>query len=569
MKNNLLRFLRIFYLLFFIIYGKQHVEAQGFLKPPLPDAGTYVEKDWFNVSSLGSQMPFSESNVVVFANSITLEKCAFIRYGGQPLNYVIIADTIHLGSQNYITIASGFGMGNPTFVFNLGQVFPQGSSITLICRTFVIDRYARMFFTGTSDFSAPPYLAANPHPELSFNGCYGAQFYIAAEKVVVEPNLMEEIQSAYLTMVKRFNQSILGKNLLNDNDQVSQFTQQLINLNFFYNKKLNATNRTYTNSFINSISADQSININDHIDSCELDLEQLQFIDLKDFDKIRACTGYSDPRFFRVSNGISSKPFMDISPLHFAFQNNFNYINLYTGFNDWPVIVVNSIYYEPNIRNQPIQWRGYPASNESIGALVGNNALNTLNADHSKLFSKWLLEWVKYELQIAIRANALGNKAELFNALKKIADMPSYQVDPAYSDEFNAVYNNALSMLSNAQKLVNTKRLILDSPASGRVIDILSEGIPTKYFMNPSEILINGIRNGDDWNYGTIDYVNSPNRIARLTIQGDLKIDPLIKTAVNSKLNTLYGSTLEQSDLPNITYEVQGIPSNGIEREKC
>src|SRR5690606_5104398 len=87
---------------------------------------------------------------------------------------------------------------------------------------------------------------------------------------------------------------------------------------------------------------------------------------------------------------------------------------------------------------------------EEVGGVFGPEALRTLNTEHQKLFSQWAVEWIKYQRTQALQAQALGNRAALFKALRAIAEMPTYQLDPPYNEEYAEVNTQMLTMLSTA-----------------------------------------------------------------------------------------------------------------------
>jgi hypothetical protein len=208
----------------------------------------------------------------------------------------------------------------------------------------------------------------------------------------------------------------------------------------------------------------------------------------------------------------------------------------------------------------------FPAGLDVLGISTGFNALRVLPVNQQNLFSQWAVEWLKYKKSQALQAKILPNRQKYFNILREITEMPLYQLDGPFDEQFNSIKSEMIGYLSEAQNLVGVQSLILGDQAAGVNVSVLSQGIPAKYYAHPSDILLTGLHSEHSWYYGLLQQVSTPQRVTRLILQGILQVDPLTNSSINEALEKEFGANLESEPLSGLKYEIEGVTGDGIKR---
>lgn len=544
-----------FYVFFYLIlFTQSHVSSQPFTNIPgfkpfdLPKATQYLKRTRMSVNSFGVGYPTSDNFTVVFADNIKFEHFHMFRNGGAAKHLMIIANTITIGNDNTVVSQSDNRNGDD----------PDGGSLIIICRKLRFDVNSSIFFLGTA-INMQGFKTGTQPPVYS--GSYGSQLLIAAEKIEVSPELRRRVINHHLAAHDKYISYLIEdenrKKVIIDNLLRPPLITSGIVVDFLGDDKVS--------EYLNILNSQQT----DNRKVIEI-AHQLRSLYYKDDHGLYDLIRYDITRSWRSAFLNAQTPFSNVFP----YGEPFYYPKEgYYGIGGAVPIVVSSGFCDPLFINgvlQPeyrqLEYTTFPSSVEVVAAMINKDALRVLSADHQELFSQWAVEWIKFKKSLAERLNQNGDRVGFFNAIREIFEMPRYELDAPYNDQYDAIYNQAVALLSEAQTLVSVKQLILDAPLAGKPANVFAQGIPFKYYLPPTEILLNSIHQTNDWFYGLVEEINSPERLKRLTFQGELKTDPLITKAVIDKLSASENVTLQQGLLSNVRYEIAGDLGDGIRK---
>lgn len=558
---------KITFILFFLCLPSYAQYANIVEIDKLPTATEYSAKKWFDVATIGGpQVPFDRDNVVVYSNNITIKNFHLERKGGNPKNIIIIANTVQLGKDNEIILESNASFNPGDFTSKFYNPYSQrpivdelGGSFIILCRQLIISHESRLRFVG---HGRPGYYTSG----------LGARFYIAAEQIDIDPQVIQKISISYLKAFEEYLQKeLIDKKTTSNQDEIVLFFK---NMNFDLSREdagkisdlLN--NNRKDDKLIKSIIPYINILLNENIFQY-FKLNSNKYVVLSTLfarDLEKGLNGY----------GESLSPFKPIYP----FNTESKFVELEANEKQNIPFVIGASAEMQTFIKTPTQQSpsgfvgGAPsfvtsAGMEQVAGAFGAEALRTLNTEHHKLFSQWAVEWIKYQRDVALQAQALGDRVTLFKALRAVAEMPRYQLDVTYSRDYASVNTQMLSLLTKAKNLISEKQLIMEAPLAGTPATVFSQGIPARYFQPPTEVLLTGVRSGKKWDYGIIEDVNTPERLKRFRLQGELKADPLVAALVTQKLQNEFSSTLQPGLLPNIKYGIEGVTGDGIKSFKA
>lgn len=569
----------IFSIVFLLVFFEINAQAQsGFLAPSLPSASSFTVRKLFDINNMGAQLPFDESNTVIFADKIKIQDLSFVRYedflNNGVKNIVIIANEFELGANNQWISESSDG----------DSMQRAGGSLIILCRKLLIDNTSSLSFTGATrkpkDFHASPMTSEQNLPQY-VGGGFGSQLLISCEQVVLSDLVLKRLYDTWISAAEAFFKSKEGKTFyfqpvpgtehLFTPEQIANIHTEETSYHDEMLKFLETYKSLITTSDYNRYKAIYDIRrkIDDSTTQASMMISSIRLSNLNQREQLSFSFGYDTTAqntfqlgfYPRVSPPKSyleiAKPFEEYRSVPWIIKMGQLPISILSS--DEMVLAVKhigggSFFSMPGI---------FPAGQEIIGIQTGPDALKTLNADQQSLFSQWLVEWIKYKRTMALQAKALGNSGELYKILQAVAEMPRYILNEPYATQYDDVNNQLLSMLSDVQTLIINKKITLDAPYTGTVVPLLAQGVPSKYYLIPNSLLLNGVHSNNNWYYGITENINDPIRTTRISLEGTLKRDPLLLSAINNALSSI-GSSLEQSDIPNLEYNISIVPIDGL-----
>ncbi len=560
MRLQIKLFAPVFILLFFAAAPALYAQQQT-----IPEAVKYSVVKKFDVKKLGVNEPFELPYITYFCDDITLEDFNLSNFSLNPgsataknegsicKNVVVIANTLRISGNNSIIIESFAG----------SEANRDGGSVTFICRKLILTEEARLLLSGTTGFPGVKNWATPLGNNYAYG--YGTQFYFAAEQVVFEGNGFNTLKATFLARLRQLMEQMKGYTV----DLTYPFNN--IYLRTFSPVTMLTIMRKYRSELspadtmiIHNLAKPGNI-VNDSLITRYLYLAGLEYNDTRNVYLFSSLFWLTD-RAKLSSSAIYTPPFIslkstDLPPVPPNNQANYANFNKIYG---TPLGLDASSFITEKLKTLTGQNVIDPRSYEIVGALFDENAMSKLPSPLKKLFSAWAAEWMKYMNKEIISAKLLGNRKRFFSLLKQVVEMPRYQLDAPYDDEYFSKYTATLEMLNEAQNLVSSDQATLSTPFQGRILSYLKRGLPESFYLHPTDIVINGIRNTAAFNYGILEIVETPEKSYKLRMEAELVSDPLAAGALSAALEAKYGRGAEPGLMPGIVYELAAAKTDGI-----